>query len=271
MDPFQILQNHFPPEATAALQQIFTTLTNELQDARQQVQAAQNQLLTQQQLEQSLTTALEQAQLTVNAPQPAPNAGTNNNTAANNDTANHAPMDLDAMQQSANDYKRACRAGTTKASPVSNSQSNGQQTYGAARPQQVHTLEMESERFSNDNGDFFPQDLPDDYIPALDLEPLVSQEPTQRDERLTDDSDDPLYVLVHEEMDTNPTYAIGLGPPNRDLHGSRAISVRALLNTGPTSNYVTRDVARRAHANFFRITPRDVVGAGRNRLEHEQI
>ncbi|KAI0691427.1 hypothetical protein BC835DRAFT_1307484 [Cytidiella melzeri] len=277
MDPFQILQNHFPPEATAALQQIFTTLTNELQDARQQVQAAQNQLLTQQQLEQSLTTALSQAQLTVNAPQPAPNAGTNNNTAANNDTANHAPMDLDAMQQSANvrcyncnerghvakDCKRARRTGITKASPVSNGRSNGQRTYGAARPQQVHTLEMESEHFSNDNGDFFPQDLPDDYIPALDLEPLVSQEPTQQDERLTDDSDDPLYALVHEEMDTNPTYAIGLGPPNRDLHGSRAISVRALLDTGATSNYVTRDVARRAHAEFFRITPRDVVGAGK--------
>ncbi|KAI0696278.1 hypothetical protein BC835DRAFT_882111 [Cytidiella melzeri] len=209
------------------------------------------------------------------APPFSQNAGTNNNAAANNDAANHTPMDLDAMQQSANvrcyncnerghvakDCKRARR--TTKASPVSNGRTNGQRTYGVPRPQQVHTFEMESENSSNDNGDFFPQDLPDDYIPALDLEPLVSQEPTQQDERLTDDNDDPLYALVHEEMDTNPTYAIGLGPPNRDLHGSRAISVRALLDTGATSNYVTRDVARRAHAEFFRITPRDVVGAGK--------
>ncbi|KAI0688658.1 hypothetical protein BC835DRAFT_1308649 [Cytidiella melzeri] len=74
---------------------------------------------------------------------------------------------------------------------------------------------------------------------------------------------DNLKMNVHEDAPTNPIYPVCLGPSARDLHVVRAQTAQALLDSGATSNYVTRRVARAAGADFFSITPREVVGAGK--------
>ncbi|KAI0701214.1 hypothetical protein BC835DRAFT_1440559 [Cytidiella melzeri] len=351
MDPFDILRNQLPAGVADALEQIIASLTTRLQEAQQQaldaqhqVQAAQQQLLTQQQFEQSITTALSQAQLTVQAPAaaaPTTSRGSlrvspqrfsvppfSQTSVAPTPSADRhsepAPMDLDAMQQSANvrcyncnergHVARDCRRTRTGA-PSTVTSSNAVRTttrrpYGAPRPQQMHAHEVDNSTDSQEGGHTLPELTPapyetvnpsdvmlgptscddDENIPGLNyLNSEADDEASNGDqeETLTDDDDlylnfveitdedlngfddgftsweDDFTMNVHEDAPTNPTYPVRLGPSARDLHGVRANTAQALLDTGATSNYVTRRVAQAAGADFFSITPREVVGAGK--------
>ncbi|KAI0826269.1 hypothetical protein BC629DRAFT_66813 [Irpex lacteus] len=201
------------------------------------------------------------------------------------------PMDLDAMQQASvrcyncnerGHIARNCNRPRRPSNPLANGQGSGQRAYerrpfGMPRQQQMHNFENEGPMLARPSTPFETVNPADVMPPPPKLEPVDEDVPDFSNFKFDDNTDDeyqhlfgayvnpngPLDLNVHEGTTTNPTYTVGLGPANTDLQGRRTIAVKALLDTGATSNYVRRDIARRANAIFFPITPREVVGAGK--------
>ena len=80
-----------------------------------------------------------------------------------------------------------------------------------------------------------------------------------------DEESDPPLEMFSVASANLPVYAVKIGPLHAELPNDAAsfILVRAIMDTGAESNYITAHKARLANAQVFPIERREIIGAGR--------